>query len=396
MKDVTQIVFKATLKGCGGVNYDKLDVVKHMVKRWYLQQNVDSAAFAHDNIKCLKADYERIADDKIKRTIKISRDCLRNAIFAEAYSNFCMDMWESEELRIKYLASPAALLRGAMYASGAKPCKRKSPFTITDARASDDCIPSLSLGTNHASTVLPAEATSEKVSESDKKRGYRYDLPKTSMFVTENIGEVTYTTQGFIDIKELRFLSADDRYLREYINRDNIKEVLEILNQGYAEKDHAVEGAFIPKHCVCGGIERGIYLSNMQTLDIVKYLFKKMLSLNITRSGSYAAMSELKIAVVDTSLGLYNAFDENASDFITLSSEADIDNLKMVFETAYILDEKSSSNMYGSLQGDIDKARTKRLKTIQDSKENEDDAKAKAEAKKKEKEEKEKKEKVTK
>ena len=363
MSEVKQLVFKATLKGCGGVNFDSLKTARPMLEKWY-ESRGDANALKQENgkrlnnIKCLKSDYV-FKDGKIERAIKISSQCLRHNIFADALSNYCLDIHCSDKLSVEFLTSPAVLLRGTLNADTTRPSKRKSPFTIVAAKASPEYVPYLNFTTNHASRVEKAKSSDSNNNE----RGYTYNLPETSIVTAETVGEIEYTTRGFLDIKELRFLSLDDRYLREYINSDNKEEALRLLNEGYDKKDHAIEGAYLPKHCVCGGVERGIYLSNKQTLDIVKYWFRLMLKLEIKSGGpeSYAGMSKLEYAVIDSDTMIGNVFDSGNVNFIEIKLD-DIDSLDLKFETAYNLVEGSESSTYGILETEIVSARDKVLK----------------------------------
>ena len=339
MEKVKNIIFKVKMNGVGTVNFDGTDS-RYAVKK-YAKPAMNSP-YNNDNIKIAKSVYTQIGTDEdgqpiYKRTLKISSECLRHAIFEKYYDVINGRIMKNDALLASYISSPAALLRGYMFADDIT-IKRKSPITISEALETSDAV------------IMP-----ELGSVSGDKN-------ETSLFFTENVGKTEYIAEGCIDFKQLEFLSCDDFFERRAIKDSWVETENGILNVAFKQR--------------YGGVPyiKGIYTASGNTLtnhigefglrfdeQFEKYLviefFKRLLNVNIKRSGSYAKVSSIMARPVYDALdGMYDNPDgwteltlDNIDDFInTLDlyqfyNECDND-AKAVMDELYLAEKQKKND----------------------------------------------------
>lgn len=132
VKTVKNLLFKVKMDGIGTVNFDGSDA------RWNVKSYGNPAAKApynNDNIKVAKSEYRQVGTDEngapiYKRTLKISSECLRHAIFEKDYDVTNGRIMRNDAFLSSFISSPAALLRGYMFADDKETIKAKSPVTI--------------------------------------------------------------------------------------------------------------------------------------------------------------------------------------------------------------------------------------------------------------------------
>lgn len=307
VKTVKSLLFKVKMDGIGTVNFDGSDA------RWNVSRYGNPAIYnlyggKNNNIKVAKSEYRQVGTDEngaplYKRTLKISSECLRHAIFERDYDVINGRIMRNDAFLSSFISSPAALLRGYMFADDKETIKAKSPVTIGAA-----------IETSGA--VITPEVGSVSGDKGD-----------TSLFYTENTGRTKYETKGFVNLKQLEFLSCDNFFERRAVKSPWVETENGMLNTAFRQRYGkvpyslgiytATANAFT-KHIG----ERGLHFS----IDFRKYLivefFKRLLSVNITRSGSFAKVSEISVKPVYD--GLKDTF-ENNDGWVGLSSEAEIE-----------------------------------------------------------------------
>jgi hypothetical protein len=138
------ILFKGTIKGNGIVNYDgkgqKWMLIKH-------KSSEGGSELKFDNFKVAKHAFIKTGNDDNGKPqydvrLKISSNCLRNAIFQEDQPFQNSMILHSKKLLNMSIASVASLLRGYMFEQeGFTGLKRKSPVIITDAEQTGGSYP---------------------------------------------------------------------------------------------------------------------------------------------------------------------------------------------------------------------------------------------------------------
>ncbi|MEN6624247.1 MAG: hypothetical protein ABFD50_22210, partial [Smithella sp.] len=216
--------------------------------------------------------------------LKISSDCLRNAIFSMDFPFQNNTIMHSKRLLNRSIASVAGLLRGYMFeAVGFTGLKRKSPVIIVDAEQTCNSLSTIDL---HSTSGA-------------KKKNYNDDTAGTSFFYKETIGSVEYGFYGAINLTELQFISLSEVFDRMAVNPDEFEDLYRPhLEKSIGEKV-ADPGYYLMKNAVNPLPEEGVLLTQAQTIFLVKEFFKRLLSLNITRSASaYASLSGLQVKYV--------------------------------------------------------------------------------------------------
>lgn len=312
------VIFKVDLKGRGIVNYDEVHNQKGLnLKDW--PYPVDSHGKKTDNVKVAKK--ELIETDEVNEkgekvyayNVRISANCLRNAIFKNEVDVMNSSIRENDYVCSKYMLSPTGLLRCTVLTNtDGIGIRSASPLTIVDAIQSDN-----------AKSFFEVNTTS----------GDRSD---TSLFYTENVGDITYSTCGSINVKKLMFVCADPIFDRMHIKDDWINNGLaaKVLKSFYGDLANPKAGYFTANEKTLTGnlAEYGLLLND----ELVDYLIKKqlemILSMDISRAKAFAKTSSLKIKIVNDPL--VDTFD-NEDGWIEIKSVDDINKLTFTPDKFY-------------------------------------------------------------
>jgi hypothetical protein len=123
-----------------------------------------------------------------------SSNCLRQAMFQELIPRQ-PGSEENKEQYPTFMGTVAGILRGGMDASSG--CKGKSPFTLTDAESTINCI-------------VFEQNTSSKPKEKDLKSNKGADASDTSMFSKDNAGTRKQKLNCILRISDLQFREIGD------------------------------------------------------------------------------------------------------------------------------------------------------------------------------------------
>jgi hypothetical protein len=207
-----------------------------------------------------------------------------------------------------------------MFATKTNTLKRKSPLTITSA-----------------TQINNTESYMEFFSRSGmKKVGDDSGTKDTTIFNKETIGDITYEAKGFINIQSLQFLSADPIFDRFSFNSDEFETLKTFLN-GNLPNFNSELGYYSLKTSAIDVAEFGIKFNQENIVFLIKETLKRILSLNILRSGSYAKTNGLSIELV------YDPIDSSTNKTIVINSIDDIDNLNFEVEDFYVLTDESEA-----------------------------------------------------
>ena len=303
-KKAKTLLFKVKMDGIGTVNFDDSDA-RYIVSRY--GNPAAKKPYSNNNIKVAKSEYRQVGTDEngaplYKRTLKISSECLRHAIFEKDYDVTNGRIMRNDAFLSSFISSPAALLRGYMFADDKETIKAKSPVTIGAAIETSGAIITPEVGTVSG------------------------DKEKTSLFYTENTGKTEYETKGFVNLKQLEFLSCYDFFERKAVKSSWVETENGLLNVAFKQRYGKVPYSLGVYTATANAFTKHIGEYGLHfNMDFRKYLivefFKRLLSVNITRSGSFARVSEISVKPVYD--GLKDTF-ENNDGWIGLSSEAEI------------------------------------------------------------------------
>lgn len=350
---IKSIRFQGTIKSSGIVNFDGKDA------KWLLKKAKPDcrAQLSHDNAKVAKHAFTQIGVDEkgepiLNAVLKISKDCIRQAIFKEDQPFHNPAIVHAEKKLIELLASVAGLLRGYMFAGI---CKKKSPVYISDAVQISNNVSTFDIGTQNAPKTQKESAE---------------DASGLSMHFKESIGGlVTYEFEGAVDLSGLQFISLSEMYDRLAVNPNYTEAYIKSLE---ATLGSSVKGkAFYIKKTAAGGLpEEGITLTSDQVKVLVESFFKRFFDLEIIRGASGRAwLDTLKIMPKESGLDNKNWIEvKDASEVVKAIDEVH------TFYDEY--NEEEAVKIYDTLkngeqkQADVKaakKAATKKVKQVQDT-----------------------------
>ena len=343
---VKSILFKMEMNGCGVVNFDSKE------QKFFMNAHCGTSYY-HDNIKLAKKAFYRLPEDKVIETemsyvddngnvknegkkkvidmgykLKISSDCLRNAIFGCNYPN-ALALY-SDEIFANFITSPEILLRGfTELERGGEDNNgyvKASALRISDAIEESGAVPYLEL---HSKSV-------------------KKDKNTNSLFYEEKVGKTKYEVKGYINLKELQFMSDDELFGRLSFKNDWLKSnnpLFETVFKNHYGRVPYKEGYFTSVKGLLTDrfAEHGIKFDNKFIKYLVKFLLKKMMHINISRAGAYAQTSTLKIKFVED--GINDKFDSE-DGWITLD-DGMIDGLDFVVNDFYTESDEETVKLTG-------------------------------------------------
>lgn len=318
MTKIKGIRFKMNLEGQGVVNFDG-DVDKFCQKQLKGFEHINPH---NKNYKFAKKVYRIDEEGKLDYKLKISSACLRHEMFTNPFGNTPISIINTKLEWYHYILSSCGLLRGYMFTQDKLPTiRRKSPITICDAIQTNDAKSFMEIGT---------------------QSGNIHNDSEISLHTHEQVGDITYTAEGFINIQELRFFSCSLKYDRlginpdilTYINdkKENIADT--VLKNLYGKDAKYDIGLFYyNEFAKASELELGILLGDEITINLVKDALMRMFDVYIKRSGSFAKVKNIEIQLVSDVL-------DTSNEWIELNSHSDIVNLNFEVDNAYKLSDK--------------------------------------------------------
>lgn len=324
MVKVKNVLFRLEMKGRGVVNYDSSE------QKWFMNAHCGTK-YSNDNLKLAKKAFTKLeevdeeqGDDTSKKkivdtkaTLKISSNCLRNAIYGSNYPN-ALALYD-DAIFANFVTSPEMLMRGYMETTrNGQSYTKKSPLTITDALETSGAVPYLEVCTK------------------DTKK----EKDSNSLFYVETVGDTVYNTVGFIDIKSMRTMSDDDLFGRVSFKSEWLEGDKPLLHKVFENHYGCVpftEGYYTSTKGILTErfAEHGIKFNDDFILLLVKDTLKRLLNINIRRANAFAETSSLYIKLVtDGTDGGFN----NEEGWIKVTS----DNIDTLFFTPEDFYEESS------------------------------------------------------
>lgn len=319
MKKVKNVLLKMEFSGRGIVNFDG-DDMKHRIGQHYYE-NGGANKSSYKNVTYAKSVFFKDLNGNIDRKIKVSSNCLRAAIFHDcAKPGMCFN----EDILYTYLASPVNLARGCTFTGKKVTFKRKSVLNIEDAIQNNGAMPTLDTCTR----------SGEKVSQTtdvDKNTGDK----DTTYFLKESVGDITYQSNGQINLMDLQFISLDNSKDRMAFNpekQDIFKKYFDSIMPTPIEPGnyYNIIGSFdrIP--------EFGILISNENIVFLVKEMLKNIKTLNIYRSGGSFRCVKLQYKLV---YDLFEDTRDSDDNWVTINNINDIETLSFNHEIFYEINE---------------------------------------------------------
>lgn len=311
MSKVKNVIFRTKLIGSGIVNFDSSEQ-----RFMYNGTKLNHMKTMHENTSYAKKNFYENGED-LSYKITISSDCLRHDIFKEDMPIQSPNILNHEHVLYSFIASPASIIRGYLFASKTETLKRKGALTITDAEQT-------------CNAVSHIETFSRSGLKNDDK-----DKTDNSFYKKEVIGNIKYAAVGNIDLMGLQFISCDKVFDRFSFNPDMIGIYKGFLKTKMPSFDGDL-GYYQIKGSSIEIPELGLLLSNDNVIILVKELFKRVLALNIQRKGSFAKVNQLEYKLV------YDVIEdtfESEDGWVTLSSLNDIEDINFDVEEFYVVED---------------------------------------------------------
>lgn len=258
-KQLSSIKIQCTFKGQGVVNFDSTD------QKYIYNKYAGASVISHDNTKIGKATYEAEPDGNLKRTPKVSSQCIRQAIFCMKHNPNIM---HSPALFNDWISSKAALILGWMFANEKKgAAKRKSPFTVTDALEVSGQVSTFNTHSNSG------------------------DRTDTSLYYVEELGKTRFESTMLIDLSELKHIVLSDTYGRNSVFPDGEEAFKTALRAKYGDLSEGYykmvgEDGSVPEY--------GAELSDAAVVDIVKTLIDRIKQFRIVRANGFLEFDSMK------------------------------------------------------------------------------------------------------
>lgn len=323
-KTVKNILIRLNLKGYGIVNYDSGE------QRWTLYHlGINRLKADHDNVSYAKKNFYKNEEGKTDCKIKISSDCLKHSIFEKEIPFQSPNISHEKAILYSFMGSPAYILRGGFheFGKGTQAFKRKSPFQLNDAEQ-----------------ICGAISSIEMFSKSGKKRTDNSidDKADNTLFKKETIGNIEYMTEGNIDLEQLQFVSTDVLFDRMAFNPDDFELFSKFLKTRLPNFNSKL-GWYSMKNSVNEIPEYGFKFTQENILSLVKHLFQCISEFRIKRKSGAAYIDSFEYKLVFDPIE-DKKYDEKG--WVSVKSQADIDNIKFEVEDFYIeRDEKDSKQL---------------------------------------------------
>ena len=348
-KNVSSIQFELTLNGEGCVNFDSTEQLEFLRSVGIVKYG-DAGFFNNgkplSNILFSKKNFRINQDDNVTEYhVKVSSECLRNAIFKEGMPAQSPTIMSIPHVLYGAIAHPDSLLRGYMFADKKGTIKKKSPLYLTDAEE-------VGAWRRYISTDFHSRSGQKESNEGKGKE----DAKDNTIYKIENVGKVTYKAMGGIDVQELGFISADPIYDRMAVNVDggaNEAIYLDILskNLNITKPDfkyYYLKNAYTADEWA----ERGILLNPDSVNTLINRVLKSILNISIIRRNAFLESSKLTLVVhTDNGSETIEVTKENVDDLffecVTNYCEASEEKIlanKEMFETLTANAKKSTKS----------------------------------------------------
>lgn len=306
---VTQVEFEVELEGSGIVNYDS-GAQRVIWNRESRAGNKNKFSTPSDNNKYAKKVYTRGDDGALNYQIKISPDCVRNAIFSSDAISVSPNIVQHKVLLNSFIGSALGLVRGYTFANKKETYTRKSPLSIS-----------------HAGLVNKSESFMEISTKSgDKNKDPNDEKSGITLRNTEAIGDTKYIVRGTVDVALLELLSCDTIHDRYSFNSDDYGILKTFLGKNLPNFKSEL-GYHMLKTSSIVVAEYGVKFEPEQVLFLIKEVLKRVLKVDILRATARAKVSNMKISLSNGEI--------KPKEWIDIKSIGDIDDLDFEIEEFY-------------------------------------------------------------
>lgn len=289
-KNVRAIEFVAEFDGVGCVNFDSKS------QNYFLNTSgLGCDATFNENVKLAKKLFKNVVTPEGKNVslfkYKVSSECLRHAMYEDVMPFQNPGIAAMPHVFYNAIAMPCYLTRGYTFTQkDANTLQKTSAVSITDAFEN---------GEWHNKISFDFHSRSGEKDTTKKEDGEQKD---TTIYNVENVGNNTYTSEGYIDLTELQFISADPLYSRMAIDADggvNEQIYLNALKNNFPSFNGGFDYYYIKNtYSNDEWAERGILLDKDSVNFLVKDILKRIMNVNIIRRNAYLKFKSLSISII--------------------------------------------------------------------------------------------------
>jgi len=307
------ILLKLEINGVGIVNFDSNDQKKLWkgIENHHLQ-----ASGLGNNYSYAKKNYYYDENGNITYKVKISSECLKQDIFKFDKIAESPKIASYDPILYSYIASPLGIVKGFMFPD--VNCKRSGAINLIDAEQTNNAMSAIDIHTKSG------EKIGRNAENVDKD---------TSLFNKESVGKITYLSTGGIDLMKMQFVSLDQVFDRQSFSPDKFDLFKSFLKMRMPSFDSEL-GYYKLKNSSIDIEEYGFMFSNEVIGELIRFVLKNILHLNITRASAYAQLNSFKVKLV------YNPLTdllEDDNNWIELKTEEDVDKLSIDYHEYYEL-----------------------------------------------------------
>lgn len=309
-KNVRAIKFVAEFDGVGCVNFDS------KAQSFFLNATgLGCEATFNDNVLLAKKIFKNVVTPEGKNMslfkYKVSSECIRHAIYEDVIP-FQNPAISSNPITLyNAIAMPCYITRGYMFSQKtSNTLRKKSIVTVCDAIENGDWRNKIS---------FDFHSRSGGKDTSTKNDGEQKD---TTIYNIENVGNNTYTSEGYIDLTELQFIPCDPLYDRMSVDADGGKNEEIYMNALKCNLPsfkggfdyYYINNTYSNDHWA----ERGILLDKQSVDFLIKDVLKRIMNVNILRRNAYFRFKNLYISVImndGVTENMINITPNNINDF---------------------------------------------------------------------------------
>lgn len=263
---------------------------------------------------------------------KVSRDCIRHAMFQETMPFFNASLAMLPQVLFNAVTKPEMIVRGYMFADGNLPTtfKKKSAITISDA-VSTDKMDNVQLEIKSRAGYKGAGEDTVSIDDDGNERNEHKS--SNSLFFTESVGEHDYTAKMFINLSELQFFPMDELYSRPaaiYTTVAEREHFMKSLKRNFGVTEDIKQQAYYIKDAVMGeeSAEEGILFTPEMVDKMVHVVLNNIINTHIERP---ACGGIFEFVEMELSLNYSDGTTKN----ITVKNVSDIDNIFFGYEQVY-------------------------------------------------------------
>lgn len=301
-KNVRTIKFKVNFEGNGCVNFDS-----HEQSSFLINNNIGpKSILKNKNIMLAKKNYIKMKNEDDYKTFfkyKVSSEAIRHDMYKEDIPFQNPNIVMLPNILYNAIAMPGYITRGYVFTRyKANSLKKKSVVTICDAEEIGEWRSEMAFDfhsrTGEKKTKEDSENKDIEISTSNDSK----EDKDTTIYNVENVGKLIYQSEGYIDLTELQFISADVLYDRMSVDIDggiNEKLYKDALYRNFPNfkgdiNYYYMKGTYSNDEWA----ERGVFFDADSVDLLVKDVLSRIMKVNILKRNAIFRFKNIDVEVI--------------------------------------------------------------------------------------------------